>query len=87
MPAKKKAAPKVSANLSVEKKHTVKATINIPELTKAGTSISFEILADGKKIGTIVIGRGSFTWKGKKRKTGGELSWSQFARLMDEHFY
>jgi hypothetical protein len=87
MVARKKSARKAPASSVVEKKHTVRASIQILELTKAGTSVSFEIRADGKKIGTIVIGRGSFTWYGKKKKTGGELSWSRFAQLMDEQFY
>ncbi|HYY58769.1 MAG TPA: hypothetical protein VE842_15660, partial [Pyrinomonadaceae bacterium] len=53
---------------SVQKKHTVKAKVQILDLTKAGSSIEFEIRADEKKIGTIIIGRGSLTWFGRSRK-------------------
>jgi hypothetical protein len=66
-----------------QKKHTVKAHMQILELTKAGSSISFEIYANKEKIGTIVIGRGSLTWTGRSRQYGKRFSWSEFAELMD----
>ena len=69
------------------RKHTVKANVQILDLTKAGSSMDFEIYAEGEKIGTIVIGRGSLTWFGKKRQHGKRLSWSRFAQLMDDHAY
>ncbi|MBA2339518.1 MAG: hypothetical protein H0V88_03915 [Pyrinomonadaceae bacterium] len=69
------------------KKHGVKAHIQILELTKAGSSIEFEIFADQEKIGRIVIGQGSLTWFGKKRKTGKTVSWSRFAEIMDDISY
>ena len=43
------------------RKHSVRCTVTVPELTKAGSSVSFEVYADGEKIGTIIIGRGSLT--------------------------
>jgi hypothetical protein len=67
--------------------HVVKANVQILDLTKAGSSIDFEISARGEKIGTIVIGRGSLTWYGGKRKTGKRFSWSKFAQMMDENVY
>jgi hypothetical protein len=73
--------------VSGNKKHSVRCTVNVPELTKAGSSVSFEVYADGEKIGTIIAGRGSITWYGAKRKTGKEISWTKFAELMDEHCY
>jgi hypothetical protein len=69
------------------KKHTVRAKVQIHELTKAGTSIDFEIFSEGEKIGTIVIGRGSLTWFGRNRKTGKEISWTKFSQLMDDYVY
>jgi hypothetical protein len=69
------------------KKHTVKANVQILDLTKAGSSIDFEIFAHEEKIGTIVIGRGSLTWYGRNRKHGKSFSWSEFAELMDERSY
>lgn len=72
---------------STVKKHTVKANVQILDLTKSGSSIDFEIYADKEKIGTIILGRGSLTWYGKKRQHGKRLSWSRFAQLMDEFAY
>ena len=68
------------------RKHAVRASVQIHELSKDGTSIDFEIFADDEKIGTIIIGRGSITWFGRNRKTPIELSWSRFAELMDERY-
>jgi hypothetical protein len=70
-----------------ERKHTARCTVQVPELTKAGTSVSIEIHAEGEKIGEIILGRGSFTWYGGKRQKGKEFSWSRFAKLMDELSY
>ena len=35
------------------RKHSVRCTVQVPELTKAGSSVQFEVSADGEKIGTI----------------------------------
>ncbi|MBA3804833.1 MAG: hypothetical protein H0X14_03865 [Acidobacteria bacterium] len=69
------------------KKHTVKANVQILDLTKAGSSIEFKIYASEKRIGRIVIGRGSLTWYGRSRKHGKTYSWSEFAEKMDELSY
>lgn len=75
------------AGKKAAQRHTVKANVRITDLTKAGSSMDFEIYAQGEKIGTIVLGRGSLTWTGKNRKSGKRMTWSRFAQLMDEHFY
>lgn len=69
------------------KKHTVTANVQILDLTKAGSSIEFKIYANKKRIGTIVIGRGSMTWRGGKRQREETLSWSDFAKMMDDRAY
>ena len=69
------------------KKHTVSAHVQILDLTKAGSSMELDIYAYGEKIGTVIIGRGSLTWRGGRRQRDKRLSWSEFARLMDEHAY
>ncbi len=69
------------------RKHSVRCRIDVPELTKAGTAVELEIHADGEKIGTIILGRGSITWYGGGRKKGTEISWTKFAELMDAHCY
>lgn len=90
MPAKKKPVKKTRKQpvlTQADKRHTVKAKVKIPELAKSGASMSFEIYAEGKKLGTIIIGQGSFTWYGKKRTNRGKLDWTRFAEFMDTHFY
>ena len=69
------------------KKHTVSAQIQVLDLTKAGSSIEFEIFANKEKIGRIVFGRGSLTWFGRKRHSGKRISWSRFAEMMDDVAY
>jgi len=69
------------------RKHRVTAKVQILDLTKAGSSMEFEIYASEEKIGTIVIGRGSLTWRGGRRQREKRLSWSQFAELMDREAY
>ncbi len=71
----------------VVRKHAVKASIQVHELSKAGTSIQFEIYASGEKIGTIIIGRGSLTWRGGRRQKDKVISWTRFAEMMDEMAY
>jgi len=68
------------------KVHTVKAKLQVLELTKAGSSMEFEIFANEEKVGTIIIGRGSFKWIGKggwEKKSGKKYSWTRFAEIMD----
>ena len=74
-------------SVTQNKKHTVRANVQILDLTKAGSSMDFEIFANDEKIGTIIIGRGSLTWYGRNRKHGKTLSWSEFAEMMDERSY
>lgn len=69
------------------KKHSVKGTLQLHQLTKAGTSVEFKIYAGDRKIGHMIIGRGSLTWFGRKRHTGKQISWSRFAQLMDDFAY
>ena len=69
------------------RKHKVTARVQILDLTKAGSSMEFDIYAQDEKIGTIIIGRGSLTWRGGRRQRDKRLSWSQFAELMDKQAY
>jgi hypothetical protein len=70
-----------------ERKHAVRASLNIHELTKAGTSLTLEISAAGEKIGQIEIGRGGLFWWGGRRHRSKRLSWTRFAELMDRLAY
>ncbi|MGA3016323.1 MAG: hypothetical protein ABSF62_04325 [Bryobacteraceae bacterium] len=71
-----------------QEKHSVKATIQILDLSKAGTSLELEVFAkeprhERRKIGTVIIGRGSLTWKKDYGKKGRRISWSRFAEMME----
>ena len=63
--------------------HTAKAWMQVMDLSKAGTAINVELFADQEKIGTLVIGRGSLTWYGKKWKQGRWFPWPRFAEFME----
>ena len=69
------------------RKHQVHARLNIPQLAKAGYSLDLEIYAEGEKIGTLIIGRGSLFWRGGKRKGQKQIDWTHFAQIMDELAY
>lgn len=69
------------------KKHHVKCNMQVLELTRAGSLISFEIYSDEEKIGAIIVGRGSITWVGRGRHKRKTISWTRFATLMDEYAY
>jgi hypothetical protein len=71
-----------------QKRHSVKATVQILDLSKAGTSLELEVFAneprqERRKIGTVIIGRGSLTWKKDYGKKGRRISWSRFAEMME----
>jgi hypothetical protein len=73
---------------TIRKKHSVKANVQILDLTRAGSSMQFEIFADGEKLGEIQLGQGTVNWIGKKRKVWGKsLSWTKFAELMNKVTY
>lgn len=76
-------APKARAG----HKHAVKAVLKVPELTNAGSSLGLAIYADGKKLGDLIMGRGSLYWFGKGRKTRKRIRWSNFADMMYELAY
>ena len=65
------------------RRHSVKANLQVLELTKAGTSLDLEIFADKEKLGTIVLGRGSLYWTGANKQRSKRISWSKFAQMMD----
>lgn len=75
------------AKKRVVRKHSVRANLQVVELTKAGTSLDLEIFADREKIGTIILGRGSLYWTGANRQRSKRIPWSDFAKMMDELAY
>ncbi|MCC6797321.1 MAG: hypothetical protein IT366_19545 [Candidatus Hydrogenedentes bacterium] len=70
-----------------KRKHSVKANLQVVELTKAGTSLDLEIYADREKLGTIIMGRGSLYWIGASKQRSKRISWSRFAEMMDTLAY
>jgi hypothetical protein len=66
------------------KVHTVKANLQVVDLSKAGSALELAIYADNHKIGRAVIGHGSLTWYGRKWKHGRRIDWSQLAEYFEK---
>ena len=75
------------AKRKVQRVHTASATLSVPSLTKAGSSLWRDITAGGQLLGKLEIGRGGFYWTGRHRKSSKRISWSRFADLMDQRAY
>lgn len=69
---------------TVARKHSVRAALSVPELTKARTSLKLEIFEEGEKVGELEIGRGGFFWKRGKGRKSTRLSWERFIDRMDD---
>ena len=67
------------------RKHTVKATVDNIDLTKAGSSIRLDIHAAGEKIGTVEIGFGSLRWYGRFKQKPTIIPWSRLAEWMENY--
>ena len=67
-----------------EVRHGVEATLYQSfALTLEGSALDFVIRAGGRKLGTLGIGKGSMTWKGRRDKRALPLGWTQFVGLME----
>lgn len=69
------------------RKHTVYANLNVPELTKAGSSLELYIYASGEKLGELELGRGGVYWRGGRKQRTKRYSWTRFAEIMNERAY
>ena len=69
--------------------HLVTGDLRLVELTRAGSALTLEIvnLKTNKKLGTIEIGQGSFTWYGPNRRKPCFWNWTHFAELMNREAY
>jgi len=67
--------------------HSVAAHLRVHELSKAGTSLDLEIYERERKIGTLIVGRGSLFWRGGKRQIEKRVPWDRFAAMMDALAY
>ena len=70
-----------------KKVHHVTGTLNVVELTKAGSALTLEVYERKNKLGTIVIGRGSFKWVGPNRRNGHAWSCNRFCRPLNRGTY
>ena len=68
-------------------KHTVRASLEVPGLAKAGSSLSLRLYGRGGKLGEITLGRGSLYWYGRYRQKRKRISWTRFADMMDRLAY
>lgn len=77
------------AKRRVQRVHSASAYLAVDSLTKAGSSLSLDITADGCRIGKLEIGRGGLFWRGARRwhATRKRISWSRFAAIMDDLAY
>ena len=69
-----------------DKKHSVKANLQVMELTRTGSAITLEVFCDESKIGTIEIGQGSFGWRPAKWKSFKKRNWSDFEAFMRQYW-
>jgi hypothetical protein len=69
------------------KRHSVKASLTVHALSKAGTALALELFHGGQKIGQLEVGRGSLYWTGRQRHRSKRLSWTRFAEMMDQLAY
>ena len=67
--------------------HTVRGSLAVRELSKAGSSLNLQLYASGKKIGELTIGRGALYWYGRNRHTSKRIRWVRFAEMMDALAY
>ena len=64
--------------------HKVRASLDLPELSKAGSSLQLDIFNADGKLGTLVIGQGSLRWTAKKKQKAMTKSWSAFAEWISK---
>ena len=67
--------------------HHVTGALNVVEFTKAGSALNLQIYDAERKLGEIVIGRGSFTWYGPNRRKPRVWNWTRFADIMNREAY
>jgi hypothetical protein len=73
--------------VAVDKKHEVRVTVQVLELSKAGSGIELEVFAEGEKLGEIEIGHGSFGWRKASGKRGfRRVDWTTFADWLNRKF-
>ena len=54
-------------------------------ITIVNTDIEVEVRADGRRLGTLKISRGSIDWITSPKQIPRRFSWERFAELAEEH--
>jgi len=75
------------AKRKYQRQHTVRASLNVLELTRAGSSLNLQLFSGGRKLGELEIGRGSVYWTGARKQKSRRIRWSRFAEVMNELAY
>jgi hypothetical protein len=65
----------------------VKVTLQVFQLSKAGTAMDLHITEHGQMLGNLTIGRGSLTWRGSGRAKSKRIGWLRFAQMMNKLAY
>jgi hypothetical protein len=81
---------KQRAKRPVRQHSVVEADLRVPQLSKAGASLSLTVYARGRKLGEITVGRGSLFWRGGYRhreQSTKRVPWSRFAAAMNRLAY
>ena len=84
---KRRGEPRVKRHV---RQHSVEADLRVPQLAKAGASLSLTVYARGRKLGEITVGRGSLFWRGGYRhreQSTKRIPWSRFATEMNRLAY
>jgi hypothetical protein len=63
-------------NRKARQKHSVRASLAVHELTRAGSSLNLQLYSRGAKIGELEIGQGSLFWYGRSRHRRKRIRWS-----------
>jgi hypothetical protein len=70
-----------------KRKYTVRASLEVLELTRAGSSLNLQLYSDQRKLGELEVGRGSMYWSGARRQKSKRIPWTKFAEIMNELAY
>jgi hypothetical protein len=75
------------ARRKYKRRHTVRASLHVLELTRAGSSLNLQLYTDQQKLGELEVGRGSIYWTGARRQKSKRIKWGTFADIMNQLAY
>jgi hypothetical protein len=75
------------AKRKYQRRYTVRASLNVLELTRPRSSLNLQLFSGGRKLGELEIGRGSVYWMGARKQKSRRIRWSRFAEVMNELAY